>query len=629
MSAPERSPRPGRVSAAVRFDRLRVATRIALAWILLGSLALPALGQETPDVPSGSAKILGRVFHAQTGQAVEGAEVALYALPANAPPGLRRVLSGADGRFVFEDIDSDERTTYLVGARHQGVPYPGARVQFGPGETERTVEVQVTDATSDTALARADELRVRIDWLGGRVQVTETLALSNGGTETIVVPLEARATATPLVRWELPEAAGELTGALGVVPDGLVRDGRQLSWWGPLLPGAHEVEFAYPLPAGPGGAVLDRTLPPGLPVTVLAPHGGPELVAPGLRADESVSLLGRTYTPWRGEPDDGRLGLALRLPDARVAPDAVSLAEVRIVGELDEAAWSGREEHVLQVSGTSPVVGGEGEPLFVIPLPAAARDVRFGVRESSATLVPAPDGGLAVLGPLAAGETTLDVSYRLAASEPFVMQRDFAAHLPLLSIYFADTGRLDLRSDRLHRRRSVRTPDRTYLHLEAFEIAAGERVEVEAHRLPRSRELPQSASLLAMGLFAAAAIFFLVAPLRTPDEPDDAEAPEAGGARRERDSLYAALADLEHDHETGKVDDADYETMRADLRGRALRLLEQERRTSPPATAAPEEATTTTPADHERFCRACGTETRAGDRFCGQCGKPLGAAPSA
>jgi hypothetical protein len=266
-----------------------------------------------------------------------------------------------------------------------------------------------------------------------------------------------------------------------------------------------------------------------------------------------------------------------------------------------------------------------------VPLPPEARDVRFGIRESSATLVPSEDGSLAVLGPLAAGETTLDVSYRLAAADPFEMVREFSGHLPLLSIYLADTGRLDLRSDRLHKRRSVRTSDRTYVHLEAFEVAAGERVGLEVARLPRRSRLPQSGSLLAMSVFAAMAIFFLVAPLRGSRGRDDVEAPEVGGTRRERDSIYAALADLEHDHETGKIDDADYATMRGDLRGRALQLLERERSATAPAEATSGAAPRATPsaaddapgtaADH--FCRACGHGVASEDRFCGRCGKPI------
>ena len=630
---------------------LRIAALVSIL-PLLG--AGSATAQETPDVPTGNATIRGQVRHAQTGAPIADAEVALYALPADAPPGLRRTNSDANGDFAFESIGSDPRTTYLVGARHQGVPYPGARVQFVAGETERSVEVLVADVTSDGTAATLAEIRIRIDWLGGRLLISETLVHENSGAQTIVVPDESRTSSPPLTRLELPEGAGTLSGPLGVVPEGLVRDGREVAWWGPLLPGRHELEYAYEIPTSAATAALDRTLPAGVRVIVLAPQGGPEFSAPDLESGESLSVLGRSYTQWQGETRADPLALTLRLPEARLAPGAVELAEVRIIGELDEAAWSGREEHVLSVSGAGPVVGAEGSPLWVVPLPAEARDVRFGVRESSATLVPSGDGGLAILGPLSAGETTVDISYRLAADEPFVLARQFSGHLPLLSIYLAETGRLDLASDRLHRRRSVRTSDRSYIHLEAFEIEAGERVALEVRPLARRTRLPGRASLLLMSAIAGIAIFFLVGPLRGPAGDEASDAPEAGGARRERDSLYAALADLEHDHETGKVDDTDYATMRADLRGRALELLAGERREAAPSPEAPEleaaapspeapelEAAAPSPEAPElegtdpmpesppgkardQFCRACGVGVKSGDRFCGQCGKPLG-----
>ena len=407
----------------------RIAALVPLLVLLSAGIVA---AQETPDVPAGDASIRGRVLHATTGAPIAGAEVTLYALPAAAPPGLRKVQSDEAGRFGFESIDSDPQTTYLIGARHQGVPYPGARVQFSAGESERNVDVRVSDVTNETADARLTELRVRIDWHGGRLLVTETLVLENSGERAVVVPSEARAGGTPLARIELPADAGTLSGPLGVVPDGLVREGRQLSWWGPLLSGRHELEYAYEIAATSETATLDRVLPSGgVRLIVLAPQGGPELTAPALEPGDTLSLLGRGYTPWQGDVA-GAVALSLRLPEARVAPGAVKLAEVRIIGELDEAAWSGREEHVLSVSGSSPVVGDAGAPLWVVPLPPEARDVRFGVRESSATLVPSGDGGLALHGPLAPGETTVDISYRLSASDPFVLARQFSGHLPLL-----------------------------------------------------------------------------------------------------------------------------------------------------------------------------------------------------
>jgi hypothetical protein len=122
---------------------------LLVALALPPAAATPAGAQPEQGVPSGSATIRGRVVHAEGGP-TGGVEVLLDALPANAPPGVRRGTSDADGRFVFAGVDHDPATTYLVGARYEDVSYPGARIQFGAGERDREVEVRIHETTEET-----------------------------------------------------------------------------------------------------------------------------------------------------------------------------------------------------------------------------------------------------------------------------------------------------------------------------------------------------------------------------------------------------------------------------------------------------------------------------------------------
>lgn len=582
------------------------ATALALALVLASPRA--ALSQEgVPDVPPGDAAIRGRVVHAQTGEPMAETEVVLYALPAQAPPGMRRTTSGPDGSFAFLAIDGSPDTTYLVGARHQDVSYPGSRVVFEPGERERVVEVQVSSVGRDASGTSARALRMRIDWLGERLVVSEAIRLENAGPETVLLP-EGEA----LVRLGLSPGAGALTGPLGVVPQGLERHGDALAWRGPMFPGAHEVEYGYTLPA-PTRAVLDRTLPPGLEVSILSPTGGPRLEAPALTEGEAAAMLGRSYVVHEGRVgDDGRLSATLVLPEARSDAGAVSFLEARWIGDLDGALLTVREEHVLRVEGSTPVIGRDA-PLARIPLPEGATDVRFGARDSSSGLAPS-EGALAVLGPLAPGETTVELAYRLPVTDPLTVTRRFGGALPLVSVYLADNGNLDVDSERLHRRRPVRTQDRTYLHLEAFDVGADEEVAFRIATRPPRATLSATASRGAMALGALLAIALLMAPLRGPsaDEADEGE----DASQRERRAVYAALRDLEHDFETGKVDAPDHDRMRGELRARALELLGREQE-GPQAADAP------------AACPSCGAPKGPEDRFCSRCGTRLGAEPGA
>ncbi len=69
----------------------------------------------------------------------------------------------------------------------------------------------------------------------------------------------------------------------------------------------------------------------------------------------------------------------------------------------------------------------------------------------------------------------------------------------------------------------------------------------------------------------------------------------------------AALKDVEYDRAAGKLDEADYATMRARLEREALAALQD----APPRSAAGAEA------------HACGFSNPGGSRFCAGCGQKL------
>ena len=85
--------------------------------------------------------------------------------------------------------------------------------------------------------------------------------------------------------------------------------------------------------------------------------------------------------------------------------------------------------------------------------------------------------------------------------------------VPLLSVYLADTGNLRVESERLHPRRPARTPDRTYIHLEAFELTPGEEVKLAVVTLPPRAGLPRAAGIAFVALATGLAALALAAPL--------------------------------------------------------------------------------------------------------------------
>ncbi len=295
------------------------------------------------------------------------------------------------------------------------------------------------------------------------------------------------------------------------------------------------------------------------------------------------------------------------------------MAEVRLLLSLDDAALGVRETHVLEVEGDAGVMAAPGESLLRIHLPEASQNVGYTSGAAGLSLERLSPGGIDVRGVAPPGESTVSVDYRIPVDGNSVdLVRSFEQPVPLLGVYLADTGRLIPESDRLHRRRPVRTGDLTYIHLEAFNVVPGEEVALRISTRPPSRGSSAGGLMALVVLAALLSGALLVAPLFGKElGPEDAEVGELPSVR-ERESIYSAIRDLEHDHETGKIAEADYTTMREELRARAVALLRREREgiVAAEKTSAPPR------------CDGCGAELRASDRFCSRCGRALAGSPA-
>jgi hypothetical protein len=616
----------------------RSARVIALAGIAAGLVAMPAAAQHgdgatsgIADVPAGPAAIRGVVRHAEDPERAADIEVLLYALPAGGAPGVRRTRTGPDGSFAFDGIANDPQTAYLIGARYGDVPFPGARVGFAADELEKAgVEIRIGEVRADAAPISVSEVELRLVPRGGQLAVLELYRLRNESAQTIYAAPSRRANERPALATRLPDGAVGFRVPLGLTPEGLVFENEEVRFYGPVYPSAWDapaaqdqgLSFEYLLPASPeGGIELSKRFPAGAGrVVVLAPSEAEAPRIPGAREEAPEEREGRTWRRFVREemPAGGELAISLAMPAQRVDPNAVTRDEVRIFLELDDAALLVREEHKLVVTGETPVVGGPDEPLLTLVIPEEAADLRFDRTLFERGLSASEDGGAVFAGPFPPGESSIEVAYHLPIADPDAgirFARRFAAPLPLLSIFVADTG-LRFASERLHRRRPISTPDRNFLHLEAFQVEPSETVWLSLAQQRAPVTPPRAMVYLLVALAAGAAVAFLGAPFGRGLGAEPLEEPAEDAARHDRDAVYGALRDLEHDHETGKVSDDDYASMRQELRARAAALIREEQAATEDAGAVPERASA---------CPACQAPTRSGDRFCAQCGARISA----
>jgi hypothetical protein len=586
--------------------------------IALGNPHAAEPGSGIPDVPTGPGAIRGRVLHESTPDRVSGLPVILYALPRRGAPGLRGSTTNATGEFAFEDLATDPDTSYLVGVRFAGIPF-GMRTAFSPGETERIVEVTVSDPTAEAGAIEVGEVLIRIERGCDDLRVIETLAVRNPSQRVFFVPESERGERPPIAEMLLPEGASEVQVPFGSFPQGLDQEGRQLRFWGPLYPGGQEIEFGYGLAAGSDASTLERGFPVGAErVIVMTPAAGPAPEGDGLRAVAETQLDNQSYHTAVAEDVAAGTTLALRVGalERSDAVPGVSLIDSRMWLELDDAALVVDERYSLENTTDAPIGSVGDAPLLCIPLPAGAEALRFSQSAMSLGLSRDPSGSLAVSGPAPPGGSTIALRYLLPVDDERVeFVRRFEQPFPLLSIMIADTS-LVTDSDRLHRLRPIRSEDRSYLHLEAFEIERGETVTLGLEPLAAPRAISTWAAALLLGLMSLATVAFLAAPLG--GGPRRSAAEGVSPNRVERESVLHSMRDLDHDYETGKIAEADYQTDRHALQARAVALLRSEDSARAEHDRSPAEGA----------CPSCGTTLDTAWRFCASCGAGVVGSPA-
>jgi len=588
-------------------------------------LAATAAGAQTPphepvgpQLRPGPASLAG-VVRSESGEAVEaGTEIALYALYPDGTPGVGATRTDAAGRFVFEELANDTGIVYLVGARYRGVPY-GARVTFGADQTRADVELTVSEPTRDASGLEVREVVLEVQWVGTRLALLEAHRLFNAGDRAILVPEDAREGAQAPFEARLPAGASDFGPAPGGIDDGFEEADGRVRFWGPIYAGEQELRFQYRLPAEGEEVELAKRFPRGADrVLVLVPEGGVTVASEAMTTLEDVEIEGTTYRALeaRSLAPGASLPLAVALPETSGDAAALSLTRADFWMELDDTALVVSADQQLEVAPGARLLGSLEEPLLHFELPEGAELVGVGEDARRLGVFPHEDGGLGLTGPLAPGGARVTYRFRLPVGAGAGVELDlrFPREVPSVNVLVADTG-VEVASRRLHRRRPFQSGSRIYLHREAFQVRPDERLDVRLRPLSR-QGAPRAASLAAVGVLGALAIWFLVAPLR-PRPARPPEESEASELSLERRAVLATIRDLDHDYETGKLAEADYRGMRTELRAEAIALLRAEEQ-GPVADDAAR-----APAAPARFCPACGQAAEPGWRFCAGCGQEL------
>lgn len=599
----------------------------------------PGVAGSAPLPPAGSGELTVQVVHRANPAEAAGIAIALYALSADGTPGFASGETNAEGHFTFTGISSDPSIVYLVGAHFQEIPF-GKRVTFVEGESLARVEIEVMAPTDQTGDVAIEELRIRMDWLGDRIVLREILKLSNTGDRVIQLPAEDRSLS--IVMRRLGASAKDFSAGSNSIGDGLALEEGRIRFWGPLYPGEQSIEYQYSLPIPADGVAfrvpveLSHTA---ARIVVVAGTSGLEVQGAKLIAsNDLLSDSGQSLKSW------ARAGLAageifeivLTLPESRFDPTLLSIPRSDVWLEIDDTRLTASVDIQIEIEAGAPLAGTPDAPLLHVSIPLGATLRGVAPETEALGLIPTggsmgsseADLGFDIIGPIAAGTTSIGYSFFMPAGPQGVqLEMRFPGDVQTLNVLIADTG-LALDSSRLHRRRPFRSGTRNYLHREAFNVARDEIVDLSLVPLGATG-LPQSASIALAIAAAAAGALFLFAPLRTASRDAVALDTPLDRIQADRERIYSAIRDLDHDFETAKLEENDYTQMRDRLRAEAIELLRSERELAAQSGGEDAASDSRSPASIGAYCPSCGEAVTADWRFCSHCGRDLNPAEEA
>lgn len=314
------------------------------------------------------------------------------------------------------------------------------------------------------------------------------------------------------------------------------------------------------------------------------------------------------------EDDPGATrSVAIEVHEPTADASGVRLSAIRIFLEQEPGVYRVDQIVELENEGDRVVMlGPDAEPALRIALPAGHGELRTMTGHTPAGFELA-DGELQLRGPVHPGRREVVFSYELPSPDGVLATRlAFPEETPTLELYVADEL-LAIEAGPLHPARSSRDSDGVvYQRYLGFDLAAGSAIDLRIGPLPRpsSNRYPTA---LAAALLGAGLLYFVAQPLTRRSAPPDDAVEDAEAT--EKDALVAALRDLEHDFETGKLSAADRDRLREELRADALRALARLRLLKAPEREPEREI--------ETACTGCGGAVDREARFCSHCGARL------
>jgi hypothetical protein len=160
----------------------------------------------------------------------------------------------AEGRFLFENLETGSAFTYFVGIRYKDQLHRSEPVRL-QGEEPVEVVLEVGDPSTQEALGGDEQSKLRIMnhlvVIVGRdthLEVREVVRIVNPGTTPHVEGQSHSGVAGLAFHLPLPQGHYNMGQVQGLAAEAVRVDASGLSYVAPLAPGEHQVVYTYHLP---------------------------------------------------------------------------------------------------------------------------------------------------------------------------------------------------------------------------------------------------------------------------------------------------------------------------------------------------------------------------------------------
>lgn len=266
------------------------------------------------SVPAGAAErgtIRGRIVNETTGEPQGGVRVELLGITQDRSDTIRRrVTTGPDGTYRFENLTTGEKWAYVIDAHYDGGLFPGSPITI-PSDTSTppviATTLKVWDTTDDPAsvIIRRDSLFAVTE--DDDVGVVESVTIVNQTDLAYVGRGEQAAAGTSSTfGFALPETADPQTVRIeraSLDVPRLVRTSFGFAVTVAIPPGETTIAFSYAVPGSGGIFDLSRTTLYSTAELLAFAEEPLEIDSPRLEPDGTVEIEGKNYNKWASVED--------------------------------------------------------------------------------------------------------------------------------------------------------------------------------------------------------------------------------------------------------------------------------------------------------------------------------------